>query len=187
MEAHIIVSKYIFPYLFLGSSLTQSTMTQLKEYSKAGTGRSGGTRKFWFDFHITRQMLQDQQFLATSGLIFGQQKWANIPLEVSLTPKCSVIDESWARLTTVFFCILPVPLSGRSLYIHHTQSHMAVAIFSSILILSWNSKHFTFSASSTENDLEQGSTSYSFCALISCSLVRRSLLIYLIVGFRTGP
>ena len=46
VEAHIIVSKYIFPYLVLGSSLTQSTMTQLKEYSKAGTGRSGATRKF---------------------------------------------------------------------------------------------------------------------------------------------
>jgi hypothetical protein len=48
--------------------------------------------------HITRQMLQDQQFLATSRL----KKWANIPLEVSLTPKCSVIDESWVRLTTAF-------------------------------------------------------------------------------------
>jgi hypothetical protein len=40
VEAHIIVSKYIFPYLVLGSSLTQLTMTQLKEYSKAATGRS---------------------------------------------------------------------------------------------------------------------------------------------------
>jgi hypothetical protein len=28
VKAHIIVSKYIFPYLVLGSSLTQSTMTQ---------------------------------------------------------------------------------------------------------------------------------------------------------------
>jgi hypothetical protein len=37
VKAHIIVSKYTFPYLVLGSSLTQSTMTQLKEYSKAGT------------------------------------------------------------------------------------------------------------------------------------------------------
>ena len=39
VEAHIIVSKYIFPYLVLGSSLTQSTTTLLKNYSKA-------TRKF---------------------------------------------------------------------------------------------------------------------------------------------
>jgi hypothetical protein len=39
VEAHIIVSKYIFPYLLLGSSLTQSTMTLLKDYSKAGIGR----------------------------------------------------------------------------------------------------------------------------------------------------
>ena len=46
VEAHIIVSKYIFPYLVLGSSLTLSTMTLLKYYSKAGTGRSGATRKF---------------------------------------------------------------------------------------------------------------------------------------------
>jgi hypothetical protein len=102
VEVHIIVSKYIFSYLVLGSSLTQSTMTTLKDYSKAGTGWSGATRKFWFGFHITWQMLQDQQFLATSRLIFGQLKWANIPLEVSLTPKCSVIDESCARLTTAF-------------------------------------------------------------------------------------
>jgi hypothetical protein len=46
VEAHIIISKYILPYVVLGSSLTQSTMTQLKEYSKAGAGRSGVTRKF---------------------------------------------------------------------------------------------------------------------------------------------
>jgi hypothetical protein len=45
----------------------------------------------------------------------------------------------------------------------------------------------TFSASSTENDLIHGSTSSSFYALISCSLRGRSLLTYLIVGFRTGP
>jgi hypothetical protein len=37
------------------------------------------------------------------------------------------------------------------------------------------------------NDLEHGSTSSSFRALISCSLVRRSLLTYLIVGLRTRP
>ena len=46
VEVHIIVSKYIFPYLVLGSSLTQSTMTLLKDYSKASSGRSGATRKF---------------------------------------------------------------------------------------------------------------------------------------------
>ena len=46
VEAHIIVSKYIFPYLVLGSSLTQSAMTILKDYSKADTGRNGATRMF---------------------------------------------------------------------------------------------------------------------------------------------
>ena len=46
VEVHIIVSKYIFPYLVLGSSLTQSTMALLKDYSKAGTRPSGATRKF---------------------------------------------------------------------------------------------------------------------------------------------
>jgi hypothetical protein len=40
VEAHIIFSKYIFPYLVLGSSFAQSTMTLLKDYSKAGTGGS---------------------------------------------------------------------------------------------------------------------------------------------------
>jgi hypothetical protein len=135
------VAIYIFPYLVLGSGLTQSTIILRDDYSKAGMGLSRATRKFWFGFHITRYMLQDQQFLATSGLIFGQYKWANISLEVSLTPNCFVIDESWARLTTPF-CILPVPLPGRSLYIHFPQSHMEVAIFSSILSLSWNSKHY---------------------------------------------
>jgi hypothetical protein len=39
-------------------------------------------------------------------------------------------------------CIFPVPSTGRSLYIHLAQSHLAVAIFSSILSLSWNSKHY---------------------------------------------
>jgi hypothetical protein len=37
--------------------------------------------------------------------------------------------------------ILSVPLSGISLSIHLTQSHLVVAIFSSILRVSWNSKH----------------------------------------------
>ena len=46
VEVHIIVSKYIFPYLVLGSSLRESTMTLLKDYSKAGAGQSGATRKF---------------------------------------------------------------------------------------------------------------------------------------------
>jgi len=63
---------YIFPYLVLGGGLTQSAITLLEDYSKAGMGRSGATRMFWFGFHITREMLQDQQFLAMSRLIFGQ-------------------------------------------------------------------------------------------------------------------
>ena len=46
VEAHIIVSKYRFPYLVLGSSLAQSTITLLKDYSKAGKGQGGATRKF---------------------------------------------------------------------------------------------------------------------------------------------
>ena len=40
VEAHIIVSNYRFPYLVLGSGPTQSTITLLKESSKAGKGRS---------------------------------------------------------------------------------------------------------------------------------------------------
>jgi hypothetical protein len=140
VEEHIIVSKYIFPYLVLGSGLTQSTITLLEDYSKAGTGRSGATRKFWFGFHITRQMLQDQQFLATSRLIFGQSKWANILLDISLTPSIQSLRNHGSG-SQLLFCILRLPLSGRSLSIHLTQSHLAVAIFSSILNLSWSSKH----------------------------------------------
>jgi hypothetical protein len=102
VEAHIIFSKYRFPYLVLGSDPIQSTLTLLEDYSKAGTVRSGATRMFWFGFHIIRQMLQDQQFSATSRLILSPYKWAIIPLEDLLTPTCSVIGESWARLTTAF-------------------------------------------------------------------------------------
>jgi hypothetical protein len=40
VEAHIIASNYRFPYLVLGSGPTQSTISLLKESSKAGTGRS---------------------------------------------------------------------------------------------------------------------------------------------------
>jgi hypothetical protein len=64
VEAHIIVSKYRFPYLVLGSG------------------------------PITWQMLQDQQLSGTPRLIFGHYKRVNILLEVFVTPKCSVIDES---------------------------------------------------------------------------------------------
>ena len=39
-------SKYKFPYLVLGSDPIQSTMTLLKDYSKADTGRSGAARMF---------------------------------------------------------------------------------------------------------------------------------------------
>ena len=46
VEAHIIVSKYRFSYLVLGSGPTQSTITLLKDSSKEGTGRSGVTRMF---------------------------------------------------------------------------------------------------------------------------------------------
>ena len=40
VEAHNIVSNYRFPYLFLGSGPTQSTITLLKESSKTSKGRS---------------------------------------------------------------------------------------------------------------------------------------------------
>ena len=102
VEPHIIVSKYMFPYLASGSGSTQSTITLLKDSSKEGTDRSGATRMLWIGFTITPPMLQDQHFSATSSLIFGKYKWANIPLDVLPTPKCSVIDESWVRLTTAF-------------------------------------------------------------------------------------
>jgi hypothetical protein len=44
VEAHIIVSKYRFPYLIFGSDPTQSTITLLKNSSKENTHRSGATR-----------------------------------------------------------------------------------------------------------------------------------------------
>ena len=40
VEAHIIVNTYRFPYLVLGSGATRSTISLLKESSKAGTDRS---------------------------------------------------------------------------------------------------------------------------------------------------
>jgi hypothetical protein len=40
------VAIYIFPYLVLGSGLTQSTITLLEDNSKAGMGRSRATRMF---------------------------------------------------------------------------------------------------------------------------------------------
>ena len=168
VEAHIIFSKYRFPYLVWGSGPIQSTMTLLKDYSKADTNRSGATRMFWFGFHITRLMSQNQQFSATFRFIFGLYKWAIIPLEDFLTPKCLFIDESWATLKTAFLYS-----SCTTIWQITLHSSCTVAL--------------TFSASSTENDLEQDSTSSFFCALINCSLVRRSLLTYINVGLRTGP
>ena len=40
------VAIYIFPYLVLGSGPTQSTITLLENYSKAGMDRSRATRMF---------------------------------------------------------------------------------------------------------------------------------------------
>jgi hypothetical protein len=67
-----MVSKYVFPYLVFGSGPTQSTRTLLKDSSKESTYRSGATRKLLIISPITRQMLKDQQFSATSRLIFGK-------------------------------------------------------------------------------------------------------------------
>ena len=50
VEAHIIVSNYRFTYLSLESGPAQSTITLLKESSKAGTGRSVAAWMFWFGF-----------------------------------------------------------------------------------------------------------------------------------------
>jgi hypothetical protein len=44
IEKRVVI--YIFPYLVLGSVLTQSTITLLEDYSKAGMGRSRATRMF---------------------------------------------------------------------------------------------------------------------------------------------
>jgi hypothetical protein len=44
IEKRVVI--YIFPYLVLGSGLTQSTVTLLEDYSKAGMGRSRTTRIF---------------------------------------------------------------------------------------------------------------------------------------------
>jgi hypothetical protein len=46
VEAHIIVSTYRFPYLFIGRGLIQSTIILLKDSSKEGSRRSGVTRMF---------------------------------------------------------------------------------------------------------------------------------------------
>ena len=43
-EAHIMVSKYVFPYSMLGSGPRQSALTLLKDYAKENTYRSGATR-----------------------------------------------------------------------------------------------------------------------------------------------
>jgi hypothetical protein len=80
---------------------------------KNGYGPEWSSRMFWFGFHITRLMSQDQQFSVASRLIYGPYKWVIIPLEDLLTPKCSFIDESWATLTTAFL----YTSCGRSLYI----------------------------------------------------------------------
>jgi hypothetical protein len=44
IEKRVVI--YVFPYLVLGSGLTQSTITLLDDYSKAGMGTSQATRKF---------------------------------------------------------------------------------------------------------------------------------------------
>ena len=44
IEKRVVI--YIFPYLVLGSGLTQLTLTLLDDYSKAGIGMSQATRKF---------------------------------------------------------------------------------------------------------------------------------------------
>ena len=72
MEAHIIVSKHIFPYLVLGRGPMRSTITLLTDSSTAGMSRSGATRMVWFAFPLTWQVLQDLQSSATSRLSFGQ-------------------------------------------------------------------------------------------------------------------
>jgi hypothetical protein len=104
VEAHIIVSKYIFPYLALGSSLTQSTMTQLKEYSKAGTGRSGATRKIdsLIRFPHNSADVTRSTVLGNVSSYIRPVKMGQYPVGGFVNTKFSVIDESWARLTTVF-------------------------------------------------------------------------------------
>jgi hypothetical protein len=99
-------------------------------------------------------------------------------LEFFFKPKCSVIFESWPS-SWLLSGMLLVPISVRSLSIHLTQWHLMVAIFSSILSLSWNNKY--------EPSLPVLlRVSSSFCALISRSLVKRPSLTYLIVYLRTG-
>ena len=131
-------------------------------------------------------MSQNQQFSATSRLIFGLYKWAIIPLEDFLTPKCLFIDESWATLKTAFLYSSCTTIWQISLHSSCTVAsggrHFLINAYSFMKL-----QTLTFSASSTENDLEQDSTSSFFCALINCSLVRRSLLTYINVGLRTGP
>jgi hypothetical protein len=44
IEKRVVI--HIFPYLVLRSGLSQSTITLLEDYSKAGTGLSRATRMF---------------------------------------------------------------------------------------------------------------------------------------------
>ena len=44
IEKRVVI--YIFPYLVLGSGLTQSTITLLEDYSKTGMARRRATQMF---------------------------------------------------------------------------------------------------------------------------------------------
>ena len=134
VEAHIIFSKYIFPYLVLGSSLTQSTMTQSVFKS--------GYRPEW---SYTKVLIRFPHNSAnvTRSTVLGYVSSYIRPVNMGQCPvggfANTQVFSHWRIMGLAhncFFCILPVPLSGRTLYIHLTQSHLAVAIFSSILNLS---------------------------------------------------
>jgi hypothetical protein len=130
-------------------------------------------------------MLQDQQFSATSRLIFGQ-KMGQYPVGGFVNTQ--VISHWWImgqahNCFPVFF-----------LY-HYLADHSTFTLHSRIWRSPFSRQYLVFHEIANINIicflywewLKKGSTSSSFCALISCSLVRRSLLTYLIVGLRTGP
>ena len=126
IETRVVI--YIFPCLVLGSGLKQSTLTLLEDYSKAGMGRSRATRMFGRCYKINSSWLRLVFYLASRSGPISRWRFCQHPSFQSLTN-----HEPGSQLLS---CIFPVPSTGRSLYIHLAQSHLAVAIFSSILSLS---------------------------------------------------
>ena len=134
-EAHIIVSNYRFPYLVLGSGPTQSRITLLKEYSKAGTGRSVAACMFCFGFPLLHRCCKS--YIPQLRLVLYSCS-KNRPLSCWRFFKHPSVQSMRIHGPGSYLpsAILQVQISGRTLSIHLTQSHLVVAILSSILRVS---------------------------------------------------